>query len=253
MYKIALDAGHGINTEERRIPKRFDENETREWQLNSRVCRKIQRLLSEYEGCEVIRLDDENGGELNVPLSERVLAANSFNADAVISIHHNIGIKGGNGGGISAFSYTGSQESARLRDDIYARLIEHTGLAGNRAEPLKESNFYILKYTNAPAALFELGFMDSAVDAPVIITEEYAESCARAIADTIVLRFGLEKRKEDSMDKRYDTIDEVPAWARETVKKLMDMGALKGGDKGLNLSEDMLRILVITDRAGAFE
>lgn len=51
----------------------------------------------------------------------------------------------------------------------------------------------------------------------------------------------------------YNYIDDnMPEWARETVRKLADKGIIKGDDSGLGLTEDMLRILVMLDRAGAF-
>lgn len=52
---------------------------------------------------------------------------------------------------------------------------------------------------------------------------------------------------------RYGTIDAVPQWGRETVEKLMNRGLLQGDGQNLNLSLDMLRILVILDRADLFE
>ena len=52
---------------------------------------------------------------------------------------------------------------------------------------------------------------------------------------------------------RYNTVSECPAWARETVQKLVDRGYLNGTGEGLDLSADMVRLLVILDRAGAFK
>lgn len=47
----------------------------------------------------------------------------------------------------------------------------------------------------------------------------------------------------------YNYIDDnMPAWARPTIQKLVDQGVLNGDGNGLNLTEDMLRILVIMDR-----
>ncbi len=53
----------------------------------------------------------------------------------------------------------------------------------------------------------------------------------------------------------YAWIDEnMPEWARPTIQKLVDAGYLKGEGEGkLNLDDDMLRILVILDRAGVFK
>lgn len=51
---------------------------------------------------------------------------------------------------------------------------------------------------------------------------------------------------------RYNTVSECPSWARETVQKLVDREYLNGTGEGLDLSADMVRLLVILDRAGAF-
>ncbi len=48
----------------------------------------------------------------------------------------------------------------------------------------------------------------------------------------------------------YHTVEEVPQWAKETVKDLVACGALKGDETGdLALSEEMVRLLVIMERA----
>lgn len=51
----------------------------------------------------------------------------------------------------------------------------------------------------------------------------------------------------------YDTVDECPAWARETVRKLTDKGVLQGNGDGLALTYDLMRLLVINDRAGVYD
>ena len=54
--------------------------------------------------------------------------------------------------------------------------------------------------------------------------------------------------EEDDM-VRYDSIDDVPSWAQDTVRALMDAGALQGDDQGrLDLSLDMIRGMVIGKR-----
>lgn len=51
---------------------------------------------------------------------------------------------------------------------------------------------------------------------------------------------------------RYNTVEECPGWARETIQKLIDKGYLGGNGQGLDLSHDMVRVLVINDRAGVY-
>ena len=52
---------------------------------------------------------------------------------------------------------------------------------------------------------------------------------------------------------RYNTVSECPDWARETIQKLVNREYLSGTGEGLDLSADMVRLLVILDRAGAFK
>ena len=51
---------------------------------------------------------------------------------------------------------------------------------------------------------------------------------------------------------RYNTPEELPEWAKQTVQKLVMRGALSGNGQGLDLSLDMIRMLVINDRAGVY-
>lgn len=53
---------------------------------------------------------------------------------------------------------------------------------------------------------------------------------------------------------RYRRVDEVPEFARSTVAKLVERKLLLGvGEDDLGLSEDMIRVLTMLDRANAFE
>ena len=54
-----------------------------------------------------------------------------------------------------------------------------------------------------------------------------------------------DEEDEDDM-VRYNTIEEVPSWAQDTVRALVDAGALGGvGGGNLDLSMDMIRGLVV--------
>lgn len=195
MFKIALGAGHGINTAGKRCLKALDPNETREWWLNDRICDYVESYLKEYEGYSLLRLDDSDDGQENIALAERVKNANSWGADFYLSIHHNAGVNGGSGGGIVAFTCHNSRaESVKWRDALYDALIAHTGLKGNRSNPKAEADYYVLRHTTMPAVLLELGFMDSKTDVPIILTNAHAQKCARAIVEIIVQRGKLTKK-----------------------------------------------------------
>lgn len=67
---------------------------------------------------------------------------------------------------------------------------------------------------------------------------------------------GIEKRLSAIESKMiYNYIDKnMPEWARPTIQKLVDKKLLLGNEKGeLGLTEEMLKIYVINDRAGLYD
>ena len=57
----------------------------------------------------------------------------------------------------------------------------------------------------------------------------------------------FKERLVDNMEKRYNKISELPQWAKPTIQKLVDSGKIADGNK-LDMSEDMVRVLVIINR-----
>lgn len=190
MFKLALNAGHGYNTAGKRCLKTIDPNETREYTLNKRICDKIQTALKEYDGIEVLRIDD--GSELSI--STRAIKANNFDADFYLAIHHNAGINGGNGGGTEAYVYLKVDEKTKQwQSEIYNSVIASTGLKGNRSQPLRQADLGECRETKMPAVLVECGFMDSTSDTPIILTDEFAAKFANACVDVIAKQAGATK------------------------------------------------------------
>ena len=63
---------------------------------------------------------------------------------------------------------------------------------------------------------------------------------------------GIKQALQDNKPKVYNTLDDIPDWGKPTINKLIAKGILNGTDKGLNISYDTLRVLVITDRVGLY-
>lgn len=193
MFKLALSAGHWVGTY-KGCPKSLDPNQTDEWTLNSRICNKMQAILNDYDGIEVLRTDDTTG-KTNIDLSDRCDAANKWKANFYLSIHHNGGIKGGKGGGIVAFVHPqASKTSKEWQTALYDAAIAATGLRGNRSNPKPTKNLQEMREANMPSVLMECGFMDSATDCPIILTEEFADKMAQAFCDVIIERSGATKK-----------------------------------------------------------
>lgn len=174
--KLVFDAGHWYNEAGRRCLKSLDKNETREWSMNDRIADKLQtRLAAEYIDVQVLRVDDTTGKTF-IDVDERAKAANKWGADLYCSFHHNAGVNGTSGGGITVMTYDDREELVELRNKLYDCLLKAGGIRGNRSTPkYSRPDLCVLRETNMRAVLVEHGFMDSKVDVPIIITEAYAD------------------------------------------------------------------------------
>lgn len=224
MFKLALNAGHGINTLGKRCLKKLDKKQTREWTLNSQICEKIELKLLGYDGYDLIRLDDPTGKK-DIALKKRTDAANNFDADFYLSIHHNAGIKGGTGGGLETYVYTkASKDSKDWQDALYKALIKHTGLKGNRSDGTRTKNLHECRESNMPCVLIECGFMDSATDVPIILSDKFAEQVADACVEVIVAKGKLKKKAEETKKE-----NKVLTWQKAAIK---DGFSFKSGADG---------------------
>lgn len=57
----------------------------------------------------------------------------------------------------------------------------------------------------------------------------------------------VDKKEEEVIVKKYNTVAEMPEWAKPTIERLIAEGALSGTGKGLDLTLDMIRTLVIME------
>ena len=70
------------------------------------------------------------------------------------------------------------------------------------------------------------------------------------LARRVTYALNHDEDEEEEEVTRYKTVEEMPKWAQADVQKLIDAGFLKGkgGDAGLDLTEDMMRTLIICGR-----
>lgn len=228
-FLLALCAGHGRNTPGKRIPAALDRNQTREWVLNDRVCRYVEERAKQYEGFRVMRVDDPTGST-DVALAVRCARANEAGADFYLSNHFNAN-KGEpwDGGGIVAFCSNGSKVSPAWRDAIYDACIAAGGIEGNRSAPKTTANYYVLRNTTMPAVLMELGFMDSRVDAPIILKDSYAKAIGYAEADCIAKRAGLKLKSNAPVKKEGTSVEMLSLQPGDKNAQVKTMQAILRG------------------------
>ncbi len=186
MTKIALDAGHGLNTPGKQTPDGI-----KEWLLNDKVRDKVMSMLATYDAA-VINTDN-NEGNVDESLAARVNAYRKAGVDAFVSIHHNAFTgKWNNATGVEVYvDVNCTSRDLQLANAIYTRLVKYTGLTGRG---VKRLNFAVINQNSIPAVLVEGGFMDGTKDYKIITSDEGQTAYAKAVAEGLVEFLNLKKR-----------------------------------------------------------
>ena len=179
--KIYVDQGHNpVN------PNAGAEgNGLREQNIVYRIGQELAALLRANPAFEV-RLsrptaETQLGTSNASSLAARVNDANSWGADYFISLHNNASDLAA-ATGSEAFAYSRGSAGFALGEDILTALQESTGLP-NRGMFTRPS-LYVLRRTQMPSVLVELGFITNARDARLM--NEQPQLFARGVYNGIV-------------------------------------------------------------------
>lgn len=216
MVKIALDAGHGLDTPGKRTP-----DGEREWSFNDKVLRAAWERLSQYGGVQLKRLDDPTGNT-DVSLGARTSAANAWGADVLVSIHHNAntGRWGAHGGVESLVQTTASKASRDIAEAIHPRVVRAMGL---RDRGIKSANLHMTRESRMPAILIEGGFMDSTTDIVALRDNVRLKAQGFAIAEGLAEYFKLRPKSTVTVaSEEVDNMSErLPKTQQDDMRALL--------------------------------
>jgi N-acetylmuramoyl-L-alanine amidase len=188
IYKVGLDAGHGLKTAGKQTPDGI-----KEWSINDKVRDKVVSFLSGYN-VEFIHTDNDEGNA-DESLASRLNKYLNAGVDCFVSIHHNAFTGNWNGAtGVEVYTDRNPiAEDVRLANCIYNRLVANTGMKGRG---VKKENWYVINQNRVPAVLVEGGFMDGTNDYKYIISDAGQTAYAKAVADGLIEFLGLTKKAE---------------------------------------------------------
>lgn len=166
--KICIDAGHG--GKDAGAVGKYKEKD-----LNLKVALKLGEILKN-SGQEVFYTRQT---DVFLELADRVKISNNANVDIFVSIHQN-GAENKSARGVETFCNTGSTKGKVLAQYVQNELVK-LNYTPNRG--VKEANFYVIKYTKAPAILVECGFVTNEQDADFV--NQNIDNIALAIAKGI--------------------------------------------------------------------
>ena len=172
---VWIDAGHGG-----RDPGAVGIGGLKETDVVLDISQEVARIL-ERQGAQV-RMTRTS--ERFVSLQGRANLANRADADVFVSIHANA-VGGGRTSvnGVETFHYPGSSSGRRLAQDIQSSILQDINM---RNRGVKDARFYVLKYTDMPAALVEVGFVTGREDAARLRNPAFRREMAEAIARGIL-------------------------------------------------------------------
>ncbi len=174
-FKIIIDPGHGGPDSGAVGINGLKETD---------VVLEISKYVSKYLSEKGVYVELTRYREKDVSLTERVLIANRSNANAFISIHANAtrGFRR-DISGIETYYYTGYR-GKNLASNIQKEILKVSGGSPDRG--VRQSRFFVIKNTNMPAALVEVGFVTGRLDARLLEQSIHRKRIAFAIAKGIL-------------------------------------------------------------------
>jgi N-acetylmuramoyl-L-alanine amidase len=174
---IAIDPGHGGSD-----PGAIGPNKLQEKTVTLAVAQRVQALL-ESAGAKVLmtRKTDVDVFGPNASavdeLNARTVAANNNKADVFVSIHINA-FSNPTVGGTATYYYQKSNYDVLLASCIQSGLV---GSAGLQDRGTYAAGFYVIKRTQMPAVLTELGFISNPDEEKLLGTPQFQQKMAQGI------------------------------------------------------------------------
>ena len=172
-FCVIIDAGHG-GSDGGTVSGKIIEKD-----INLSVALKLKTIL-EDNNIEVIltRNSDEK-----MSLAQRTSVANDSNADFFISLHCNYYEDDAQIAGLEC--YYNSPDATESK--AYAESIIHAVSLSNdiKTRDAKTENYYVLRNTQIPAVLVEMGFLSNYSESQKLLSDDYQEILAQRMAEGI--------------------------------------------------------------------
>ena len=172
--KISLDAGHG-GTEKGAIGCLGHT----EKDINLSLVKNLETELKK-RGAKVFLTRDD---DIYVGLKDRVEKSNNENSHIFISIHGNAlpdGYDPNQHSGTSIYYYY--DQARPLAENILKTMVTDLKLCDDK---VRQGSLAVVRNTYAPSILIEVAYLINPEDNSKLITPEFQQECAKAIADGI--------------------------------------------------------------------
>ena len=173
VFHVVIDPGHGGKDPGAVVGEIYEKD------INLAIALMVRDNLTGKEGIVVSLTRDCDSF---LALTERAEFANRNKADLYVSIHANA-LDDSSYSGLFTFYYADLRSSEKPAELIQSAASEETGAfdRGTRTE-----NYVVLRKTDMPAVLVEMGFMTCPEELAFLTDDEYQTKMARGIAKGIL-------------------------------------------------------------------
>ncbi len=184
-YKVLIDSGHGGID-----PGKVGVNGAYEKDINLSIALFLKDIL-EDSGCEVVMTRETDTGlysesdsnKKTADLKKRVELMNSEHPNAIVSIHQN-SFTQESSKGAQVFYQSSSDEGKKFAEIMQEQMAVLDETNKRVAKP--NSDYYILKNSKDVAIIVECGFLSNSQEAGLLVTKDYQEKVAKAVAKGVV-------------------------------------------------------------------
>ena len=181
---VVIDSGHGGKD-----PGKVGVNGVNEADVNLKIAQKLKKIL-EAQGVTVIMTREDEGslaGSKSEDMQKRVSIINEKKPALAVSVHQN-SYSSEEVHGAQVFYYTKSAEGGKAARIMQEALLDVDG--DNKRKEKANDTYYMLKRTDVPVIIVECGFLSNRAEADLLVTEEYQDRLAEAIAKGILEYMG---------------------------------------------------------------
>lgn len=237
MPKVALDAGHGVDTYYQKGGKGVVDkggDVFHEHTFNANVVGHLKELL-EFNDIQVVLTQPLHRKE--VSLKKRTDLANSENVDLFWSVHANAS-DNPSVRGVCCFYWHNSSDGKRLAN-LFAKNMKSRGipLHGDGVHASKVgtwTDLHVIRETKMVALLTENGFMTNNKDLELLQSEAYQRKVAKIHAETISEYFHWPFE-----DPEEETLPENPDWKMEAINWMYEEGLLTSDEWKKSINEPL--------------
>lgn len=178
---VVIDAGHGAN-----MPGAIVDD-VQEKDIDLAIVRQLKKLFDENKdeklGVYYTRLDDSDPA-----FADRANLANDTGANLFVSIHNNSYPKSKSINGTAVLYDEKKKAKGNSSKHLANILLEKTtdALESKNMGLVAGNDIYVIRSSEAPAALIEVGFMTNPKELANLTDKKYQKKCARAIYEGIM-------------------------------------------------------------------